>query len=286
MSESMVEKEKKIKQLIVACNATGNYKRMAEVAALEIRNALDEIGIRLGVRGISRGEEMHRYMNMVNEIFTKNLGVSIFQKSLLQKIASFQALFVRRKGDLPKQRVKEAWSLYFDLEQVLKEDFNFYGTMHQGSFATSYGFGRLPYFFSNLHGKEKDESYLNELLAQKIEKKEYIQQQLLKTRFAKEPLEKLIYLKRSKAALTGKNTDKVRYSGRLKDNINYRQEIEESLKYILFAGIIMLGAILAPMMMQTMFVPETMGGLWSLILIAVSGCGLLILTYYNYFYNR
>ena len=65
----------KIKNLIQVCKETKNYTKLAVVSFILTSNKVSEIGIHLGVRPRDRasGEKICEYMELINEIFQKNL---------------------------------------------------------------------------------------------------------------------------------------------------------------------------------------------------------------------
>ncbi len=79
MSERLLDV--KLKRLIQLCKETGNYKKLAVVSFVLVSNAVDEIGIKLGMRTRERGsgENIFEYMKLVNNIFALNFNVSVFK---------------------------------------------------------------------------------------------------------------------------------------------------------------------------------------------------------------
>jgi len=67
----------KVKSLIQVCKETQNYKKLAVVSFVLTSNRINEIGIYLGVRSRNRasGEKIFEYMELINDIFKKNLKI-------------------------------------------------------------------------------------------------------------------------------------------------------------------------------------------------------------------
>ena len=75
---SYENQDTKLKNLIVVCKETNNFKKLAVVGFVLISNQLNEIGIKLGTRKRS-GEMLVEYMERINHIFQQNLGILIFK---------------------------------------------------------------------------------------------------------------------------------------------------------------------------------------------------------------
>ena len=72
MKENLIDI--KLKRLIQLCKETGNYKKLAVVSFVFTSNAVDEIGIKLGMRSREKkaGEKIFEYLELVNKVFKVN----------------------------------------------------------------------------------------------------------------------------------------------------------------------------------------------------------------------
>jgi len=127
----------KVKSLIQVCKETQNYKKLAVVSFVLTSNRINEIGIYLGVRSRNRasGEKIFEYMELINDIFKKNLKIPIFRVETIDIVRQCEILFLRNKGTIPIDYIKQMFMIYYDLRRL--EIPNLHKSLNQEDFVES-----------------------------------------------------------------------------------------------------------------------------------------------------
>jgi len=216
----------KLKRLIQLCKETGNYKKLAVVSFVLVSNAVDEIGIKLGM-------------------FALNFSVSVFKPELIEKLSQVELLFLKRQGDINLEHVKSVIETYYELRKLEVPN------LHENINSELLNRNRTVSMFSFLSGgqskRRKSENALNPILMQRFKDEEKALQIQLEQKFDKNAFEKILHLKTVRKNLEQKSRGKIVISGALKDNISYRQSKENIGQLMIFSLIIlfaMIGAVL------------------------------------------
>jgi len=237
----------KLKRLIQLCKETSNYKKIAVVSFVLVSNAVDEIGIKLGMRTREKGsgENIFEYMKLVNKIFALNFNVAVFKPEMIQYLSQIELLFLKRQGDINLEHVKGVIEAYYELRKLEVPN------LHENINSEMLNRNRTVSMFSFLSGgqskRRKSENALNPILMQRIKDEEKALQIQLDHQFDKNAFEKILHLKTVRKNLEQKSRGKIAISGALKDNISYRQSKENIGQLMIFSVIIlfaMIGAIL------------------------------------------
>jgi len=237
----------KLKRLIQLCKETGNYKKLAVVSFVLISNAVDEIGIKLGMRTREKGsgENIFEYMKLVNKIFALNFNVAVFKPEMITYLSQIELLFLKRQGDINLEQVKGVIEAYYELRKLEVPN------LHENINSEMLNRNRTVSMFSFLSGgqskRRKRENAFNPILMQRIKDEEKALQIQLDQQFDKNAFEKILHLKTVRKNLEQKSRGKIAISGALKDNISYRQSKENIGQLMIFSVIIlfaMIGAIL------------------------------------------
>ena len=245
MSEQLLDL--KLKRLIQLCKETGNFKKLAVVSFVLVSNAVDEIGIKLGMRTRekSSGETIFEYMKLVNKIFTLNFNITVFRPEIIQNFSQIELLFLKRQGDINLDQVRGVIEVYYELRKLEVPN------LHENINSEVLNRNRTVSMFSFLSGgqskKGKRENALNPILMQKFKDEEKALQIQLEHQFDKNAFEKILHLKTVRKNLEQKSKGKIVISGALKDNISYRQSKENLGQLMIFSLIIliaMIGAVL------------------------------------------
>ena len=245
MSEQLLDL--KLKRLIQLCKETGNYKKLAVVSFVLVSNAVDEIGIKLGMRTREKGsgENIFEYMKLVNKIFALNFNVAVFKPEMIQNLSQIELLFLKRQGEINLEQVKGVIEAYYELRKLEVPN------LHENINSEMLNRNRTVSMFSFLSGgqskRRKSENALNPILMQRIKDEEKALQIQLDQQFDKNAFEKILHLKTVRKNLEQKSRGKIVISGALKDNISYRQSKDNIGQLMIFSLIIlfaMIGAIL------------------------------------------
>ncbi len=237
----------KLKRLIQLCKETGNYKKLAVVSFVLVINAVDEIGIKLGMRTREKGsgENIFEYMKLVNKIFALNFNVAVFKPEMIKNLSQIELLFLKRQGDINLEQVKGVIEAYYELRKLEVPN------LHENINSEMLNRNRTVSMFSFLSGgqskRRKSENAFNPILMQRIKDEEKALQIQLDHQFDKNAFEKILHLKTVRKNLEQKSRGKIAISGALKDNISYRQSKENIGQLMIFSVIIlfaMIGAIL------------------------------------------
>ena len=241
MSEQLLDL--KLKRLIQLCKETGNYRKLAVVSFLFLSNAVDEIGIKLGIRSRAKDSEesIFEYMKLVNKIFAFNFNITIFKPQLIEKLSQIELLFLKRQGDLTLEHVKGVIKAYYVLRKLEVPN------LHENINPEVLDRNRTVSMFSFLSGgqsrRRQKENALNPILMQRFKDEEEALQIQLERQFDKNTFEKILHLKTVRKKLDQKSKGKIAISGSLKDNISYIQS-RENIGQFMVIGLIILFAMI------------------------------------------
>ena len=245
MSERLLDV--KLKRLIQLCKETGNYKKLAVVSFVLVSNAVDEIGIKLGMRTREKGsgENIFEYMKLANNIFTLNFNVSVFKPELIEKLSQIELLFLKRQGEINLEHVKSVFETYYELRKL--EVPNLHENINSEVLNRNRTVSMLSFLSGGHSKRRKSENALNPMLMQRFKDEEKALQIQLEQKFDKNAFEKILHLKTVRKNLEQKSRGKIVISGALKDNISYRHSKENIGQLMIFSLIIlfaMIGAVL------------------------------------------
>ena len=245
MSERLLDV--KLKRLIQLCKETGNYKKLAVVSFVLVSNAVDEIGIKLGMRTREKGsgENIFEYMKLANNIFTLNFNVSVFKPELIEKLSQIELLFLKRQGEINLEHVKSVIETYYELRKL--EVPNLHENINSEVLNRNRTVSMLSFLSGGHSKRRKSENALNPILMQRFKDEEKALQIQLEQKFDKNAFEKILHLKTVRKNLEQKSRGKIVISGALKDNISYRHSKENIGQLMIFSLIIlfaMIGAVL------------------------------------------
>ncbi|MFX1467705.1 MAG: hypothetical protein ACFFB8_03510 [Promethearchaeota archaeon] len=250
----------KLKNLIQVCKETQNFKKLAVVSFVLTGNAVDKIGINLGLRPRNRslGEKVFEYMKLINTFLFTNLNITLFQEQWIAMVKDCEILFLKTKGRLPHDYIKMMFTLYYDLRKL--EAPNVYKTMKADNFLGSSELGLYSYL-APTSKKKKDQNNLTPLILQKLREKERILQKELNYRFNSEKLETMIHLHSVKQSLSLDKKRKITIQGTLKDNLNYQHNIENIVGYFILGIIVLLIALGIVIIYEISVLPSYAGNL-------------------------
>ena len=237
MNEQMLDL--KLKRLIQLCKETRNYRKLAVVSFVLTSNAVDEIGIKLGVRSREKnaGEKIFEYMELVNKIFRLNFKVDVFRPELIEVLKKIELLFLKKKGELRFEYVKDIFEVYYELRKLDVPN------LHESINSEVIDKNRTISMFSFLSGgKGREKSALNPILLHKFREEEKALQYQLNKRFDKNAFEKILQLKTIRKSIEQKKGGKIVISGSLKDNISYKQSKKQVGQFFVI-GIMLLFAM-------------------------------------------
>jgi hypothetical protein len=265
------------------CKETKNFKKLAVVSFILVSNKVNEIGIYLGVRPRNRasGEKIFEYMELINEIFEKNLKIPIFQSKYIEDIRECEALFLKSRGDIPYDYIKTIFQIYYELRKL--EVLNLHKSLEFDDFIESSKLGFFSFLSPRTKRKEKSTSDLRPLILQKIREREMKLQKNLQHRLDSQQFETAIYLRSIKNSLTNDKKGKITIQGALKDNLRYQNSIESIYGYFIIGLIILLASIGVTILVELSIIPIFSSELSSWTLFFFGGTILLIFIYIKLF---
>ncbi|MHA1488981.1 MAG: hypothetical protein ACTSRI_04930 [Promethearchaeota archaeon] len=281
----------KLKRLIQTCVQTRNYKKLAVVSLVLNSNLVHEIGIRLGIKPIEKNtsnfDNISQYMKLINKTMNHNFKVTLFKEEHLDTIKKIEVQFFKKKAEIPYRLVKEAFVIYYELRKI--EVPNVYESLdlksHPNPIINEMG---LYSFFSQGATKKSNDfsNNFNQLILQKIKKKEILLQEQLQEQFNSKNFEDIMYLKRFKNSLSssgkGKGTTFAIKNIKLKDNIEYQMEVERLVIYALMGACVLFFSIGVILIAETIFFSQLTLVL-SPLLILFFGSAVFIILILNYF---
>jgi hypothetical protein len=272
----------KLRSLIHACKASGNFKKLSVVGFVLTSNIIDELSIKLGMRPRRKKEQekLFEYLSLVNEVFDRNLQITIFRLELIDSLKEVELLFLKSRGDLPYEYIRHLITLYYELRKV--EVPNLYKGMTGENFFENSGMGTLNFFSRGSKSKNKNENKFKPILQHTIRQKERQIQTKLNRKLTQNDLEMAINLRNIKNGLDKKRKQKIILQGSLKDSIIYEQSQSKLIGYLIL-GIVLLSISFGAVTLVEMFLlPETMEPLNHVVLISFGIAFLFIIVYRNY----
>ncbi|MFW9895712.1 MAG: hypothetical protein ACFFD7_07900 [Candidatus Thorarchaeota archaeon] len=272
----------KLKSLIHACRATGNYKKLSVVGFILTSNIIDEISIKLGMRPRRKREQekLFEYISLVNEIFLKNLNIKIFRSELVDSLKEVELLFLKTRGNLPYEYVRQIIADYYELRKI--EVPNLYKGMTGEDFNENSNMGILNYFSRRPNPRDNRENRFKPILLHTIHQKEKLLQSKLNEGLTQTDLETIIHLHKMKRSLVKKGKQKVLIQGPLKDNLIYEQSRNKLIGYLML-GIIIISLLFGVIVsVEIFYYPQTMKPLNHLVLISFGLVFLFIVIYRSY----
>lgn len=277
MTEAQRIFDMKLKNLILACKASGNYKKLAIVGYLSLSNLIDEIGLKLGMRPRrkEKRERLLEYMLLVNEVFEKNLEISVFKNSTMTMVQEIELLYLRSQGDLPYEYIKSLYEVYYELRKL--DIPNLYKNM-SGEDPFDYTKLNTLNFFSRSSQKTQEDRF-KPLLLHKIREQEVTLQNQLRHKLTPTNLEKMIYLKKVKEGVISNGKRGVSFQGTLKNSLDFDYMQNRLVGYALIGVLVLFSLIIALLVIEVFIYPFLMQSLTNLMLIL---CGAEIIVFFLY----
>ncbi|MHA2390621.1 MAG: hypothetical protein ACXAEX_01525 [Promethearchaeota archaeon] len=271
----------KLKNLILACKASGNYKKLAVVGFISLCNLLDEICLKLGMRPRrkEKGERLLEYMRSVNDIFRKNLEIQIFKDSVIEKVQEIELLYIRSQGNLPYKYIRQLYDVYYELRKL--EIPNLYRNATGNDYFERTNLHMLNFASHRPDKKKEASSKFKPMILQKIKEQERSLQYQLNDKLNPVSLEQMIFLKKVKNGLTTNRNNTFTVQDTLKDNINYDHVDNKLISYTLI-GVLFLSILLGILLViELLFFPFIMQSMSTILLILCGVVLFLILLYKN-----
>jgi len=267
--------DSKLKHLIHLCKQTQNYKKIAVVGFVLLSNTIDEISARLGIRARKKqeNEQLHSYLDFINNVFHNLIKSPIFHTSIIERLKLSELMFLKLRGELPYNHIKEVFELYYDLKQI--DIPNIYQVLGKDFLPENTD---LNLFVAMATNKDKRSSKAKQLILHNIRQKEISLQRALQQRFNKESFEEAIYIKQLKSSIT-KPKRFLSFSG------NYRMKGASSLKYIII-GIIIVFSLLGSAILYEMIMFPYLTMAISIYLILFFGSSFITLLLYLKCFQR
>ena len=272
----------KLKSLIHACKASGNYKKLFVVGFILTSNIIDEISIKLGMRPRRKKEQekLFEYLYLVNEMFEKNLKITIFSSKLVNSLKEVELLFLKCRGELPSEYIRQLISLYYELRKFEVPNLH-KGNTGEDLFDNS-SMGTLNFFSRNSKSRKNDKNKFKPILRHTINQKEKQVRAKLNKKITQSDLEVAINLRKIKNSLDKKGKQKIVLQGSLKDSIMYEQSQDKLLGYLLL-GVMLISLLFgAIVLIEMLLQPLTMEPLNHVVLISLGIAFLFIIVYRNY----
>jgi hypothetical protein len=220
-------------------------------------------------------------MELINEIFERNLKIPIFQVKHIEDIRECEALFLKNRGDIPYDYIKTIFQIYYELRKL--DVLNLHKGLEYDDFIESSKLGVFSFLSPRTKRKDKNSSDLRPLILQKIKEKETSIQRNLTHRLDSHQFETAIYLNSVKRSLTKDKRGKIRVYGALKDNINYQNSIESIFGYFILGLIILMVSLGVVILTELSFTPMFSNDLSLWILIFFGSAAILIYFYIKQF---
>ncbi|MFW9946482.1 MAG: hypothetical protein ACFFDX_06595 [Candidatus Odinarchaeota archaeon] len=276
--------DSKLKNLIRLCKATGNFKKLAVVGLILISNKIDEISAKLGIRTRKKDENEHlfSYIEFVNHILSESLHFTILPEELIEPLKTIELLFMKLRGDLPYDHIKELYEIYFEIRKI--DVPNIYKSFEAKDIREYSDLNLFSYLSKSGKKKKGKQDGVKSLLFQQIAQKERKLQKSLDHSFNKEDFEQTLQLNRLKSSLCSSSKGRISTTGKLTSNIYYQISQQTSLKYLLIGGIIAFILLDGVVIFESISFPHLVSVL-SIYLITFLGLAILLFLFYHKLYR-
>jgi len=275
----------KLKSLINICKQSGNIKKLAIVSFILTSNTLDEIGIKIGMRPREKtsGEAILSYMKLINSVLNNNFQMKLIDNEIIQRIKIIEIQFIKRKGDIPIDYIKEVFSIYYDLRKLNIP--NLYDSYSENYTSQNSALYALYSSKKSKNNKSKSDR-LKSLILHKLKEEELSLQKKLNKHYDRELFENAIYLKNVRHSIKNEGTSKIEIKGNLKDNMTYQRSLENLLGYSFIGAFILFFLLGLVIGIEAITNPSLAGSLSILLLISFGTSTLFFVLYWNYFWRQ
>jgi len=192
-----------------------------------------------------------------------------------------ELLFMKKRGELPYEHIKQLISLYYELRKF--EVPNLHKGMTGESLFENSGMGTLNFFSRQSKSKKKnDNNKFKPILQHTINQKEKQIQAKLNKKLTQSDFEMAIQLRKIKESLDKKGKQKIILQGFLKDSIIYEQSQNKLIGYLIL-GVVLISILFGTVVLFEIFIlPETMEALNHIVLLSFGVAFLFIILFRNY----
>jgi len=236
------------------------------------------IGIKLeiGRRDPRKDEFIHYFLERINR-YIVHLGINLIPADMINRVKIIETLFFKSDGNLPKNHLKDAIALYYDIRKIRIPEFNnFTRTLRRQDYSNTRSFN----LFSRKTPNDSS-SMVRDLLIDEIEKRERELHSHLQNGMNGDVLETSLQLKKIRSALNRNDNRKIPVQGRLKDNPNYVAS-KKGIGWLVILGfIILLGIFESLLIAETIIMPNSLEAVGMLMIFFLVSILLLGYLYYN-----
>ncbi len=291
----------KLHALITVCKRTQNYKKLAHTGYFLLSNQVNEIGIRLGFRvrktvtqsksskfftnkGSYQKETIYDYLNQINNSFSTNLDIEIFNADFLKNLKKAELLYIKSSGKLRLYQIATLFELYFKLKELEVPNL-------RKKISSTKLHNVVPfYMYSSLLSptnsyKNKDDNQrlgIKNLIFFELQKKENVLKAELQQDYNPKLLEDMLILKQIKKSFKKSPSDKIKIRNSLSESFSYQKSLNSLYGYFIFGlffGFFCLGINIIGLILISPFLLGALGFFLLLIL------GSTILFFYIYWTN-
>lgn len=270
-------KDRKLKVLTAKCKQTKNYKKLATVFLIEIRNTLETIAVKLCLQSF-KGPS-HKFMVYMNDFLQRNFHFTLFREEQIETLRGVETIFTPNSRDIGLYHVKNLISLYYALREI--EVPNFFTKSGVEEMETvGGGFHSYLHFRSQLNagaGKSQKVNRVNALILHKLNQKKKRLEKELKKGYDKGTFKAMVRVKASLRTMQtqeGKNP----VDGPLHKNVTYKASVSRLVPFTFVgAGVLFLGLTFM-LLFEAAILP--IAGALSLLTMCFGGAGTFILLFY------
>jgi len=270
--------DNKFENLVERCIMSGNHAKLSATTLQLINNYVDMMGIKLeiGRRDPRKDEFIHYFLERINR-YIDHLGINLIPADMIKRVKIMETLFFKSNGNLPKNHLKDAIALYYEIRKIrIPEINNFTRTLRRQDYSNTRSFN----LFSR-KTRNDSSSMVRDLLIDEIEKRERELHFHLQNGMNEDVLETSLQLKKIRSALNHNDNRKISVQGRLKDNPNYVNS-KKGIGWLFVLGfIILLGIFESLLIAETIIIPNSLEAVGMLMIFFLVSILLLGYLYYN-----
>ncbi|MBD3253764.1 MAG: hypothetical protein GF383_01660 [Candidatus Lokiarchaeota archaeon] len=278
------EIDENLRKLAVACLKTKNYRKLVDIGYKLLRNYINELGLKLGVRPRDKTKEefLFQYAELLNSIFYDNFEIYLFSEELVQKLQDIEVFFLPQWRKPTQDMVKELFSIYYDVRKILIPDL--YEVIDHESYEEHVHPSLYAFRF---YGKNREESVgstddaIKSYVSHKLTTQKKAIEKKLKKNYDSSLLKEALYLRKTKEALEKSDNGKIRIRGALKDDLHYKVQNDVTMGFMLLGVCVLFALFGIAALIQVIFTPSLTYALSTFLFASFGFAGFTFYIYYN-----
>jgi hypothetical protein len=259
----------KFKKLVEVCLETKNYIKLSAATLILLRNTVISHAYSLQI-SLRSDAHIYEIMLQIDRVLSLKSIPSIYDESMITRIKLIENLMKKGKGNIPLRFIKDAASLYFDLQQVSIPT----GKLMVDPSSTLSSKG----FFSRFN-KSEIETPILQLITHELSSREESLRSRANNGKNESAMMELKRISRLKASLTNNTSKRVRVNGPISKDQRYLLFITQSKAYPLYGMFFLLVTLSLLVLVQMTLNFALLAPLGTFFLMFAGGAGFSLYLY-------